>query len=346
MPLISILVPVYKVEDYLRECVDSILAQTFRDFELVLVDDGSPDACPAICDEYAKADERIRVVHKENGGLVSARKTGISVASGEYVTFVDSDDKILPSHLQSFASAILKTGADIVVGNVCQFSQTERLEHYQHIAPGFYDKEKMIAEVYPRMLSANPYFTFGIMPSVCIKCIRRSLAQSCLLSIPETVEMGEDAALSYPCLLDATSLCILRENTYMYRSNPNSITHVYNPSRTAHICALLSYLSEAFSARSFDPGKQLAAYTCMLQRLAISNENVSKDKKKRRENLSLWASTPVVKEALSKTGLPRLPLHIRMDRFAIRHRLFFLLPLSTFSLRIERRLTRMRSRRG
>ena len=96
MPGISVIVPVYKVEKYLHECVDSILAQTFRDFELILVDDGSPDNCGAICDEYAAKDSRIRVIHQENQGLSGARNSGIDVARGEYITFVDADDSIEP----------------------------------------------------------------------------------------------------------------------------------------------------------------------------------------------------------------------------------------------------------
>ncbi|HFU5892253.1 TPA: glycosyltransferase family 2 protein, partial [Enterococcus faecium] len=89
---ISIIVPIYNVEQYLRKCVDSILAQTFTDFEVILVDDGSPDNSGAICDEYAKLDSRVRVIHKENGGLSDARNAGIEIAKGKYLGFVDSDD--------------------------------------------------------------------------------------------------------------------------------------------------------------------------------------------------------------------------------------------------------------
>ena len=90
----SVIVPVYKVEDYLPNCIESILGQTFSDFELILVDDGSPDNCPKICDSYMEKDQRIKVVHKENGGLASARRAGIKVAQGEYVFNLDSDDLI------------------------------------------------------------------------------------------------------------------------------------------------------------------------------------------------------------------------------------------------------------
>ena len=96
----SVIVPIFKVEDYIERCIDSILAQTFTDFEVILVDDGSPDRCPQICDEYEKKDQRIRVIHKPNGGLVSARNAGIFAAKGDYITYVDGDDWIKPGLLQ------------------------------------------------------------------------------------------------------------------------------------------------------------------------------------------------------------------------------------------------------
>lgn len=107
MPQISIIVPVYKVEPYLCRCVDSILAQTFQDFELILVDDGSPDNCPAICDEYAKTDSRIHVIHKENGGLSSARNAGLHMAVGQYIMFCDSDDTVDPQWCEILYNAII-----------------------------------------------------------------------------------------------------------------------------------------------------------------------------------------------------------------------------------------------
>ena len=98
MPQISVIVPVYKVEQYLSACVDSILTQTFRDFELILVDDGSPDNCGAMCDAYAAQDPRVRVIHQQNGGLSAARNAALDIAAGEYVTFIDSDD-IVPFNI-------------------------------------------------------------------------------------------------------------------------------------------------------------------------------------------------------------------------------------------------------
>ena len=114
---VSVIVPVYQVEAYLPACLDSILAQTFRDFELILVDDGTRDGCPAIMDAYAARDARIRLLHKENGGLSSARNAGLDVARGEYIAFVDSDDTVEPTLLEDTVRAADETGAEQVLFN-------------------------------------------------------------------------------------------------------------------------------------------------------------------------------------------------------------------------------------
>ena len=110
---ISIIVPVYRVEQYLERCVESVLRQTYSAWELILVDDGSPDACGAICDRYAAADKRITAIHQKNGGLSAARNTGIARASGAFLAFLDSDDFLAPGFLSSLYRAICETGAEI-----------------------------------------------------------------------------------------------------------------------------------------------------------------------------------------------------------------------------------------
>ena len=114
-PTISIIVPVYKTEAYLEKCVDSILAQTFRDFELLLIDDGSPDNCPALCEEAAARDPRIRVIHQKNAGLSAARNTGVEAARGEWIGFVDSDDSIAPEMYETLLTYARRDGAQIAV---------------------------------------------------------------------------------------------------------------------------------------------------------------------------------------------------------------------------------------
>ena len=114
-PEISVIVPVYKVERFLPACIDSLLAQTFTDFELILVDDGSPDNCPALCDAAAEKDNRVRVLHKPNGGVSTARNAGLDMARGKWIAFVDSDDSVQPDYLEKMHTAALAVGADIAL---------------------------------------------------------------------------------------------------------------------------------------------------------------------------------------------------------------------------------------
>ena len=123
-PLLSIIVPVYKVENYLPKCMDSILAQTFTDFELILVDDGSPDNCPALCDAAAAKDARIRVIHQKNGGLSAARNAGLDAARGAWIGFVDSDDYIAPEMYEALYQAVQSTGADLALCDYAEVDET------------------------------------------------------------------------------------------------------------------------------------------------------------------------------------------------------------------------------
>ena len=134
-PKISIIVPVYKVEKYLNACIDSILAQTFADLEVILVDDGSPDACPALCDAAAEKDGRIRVIHQANKGLSGARNAGLNAARGEWIAFVDSDDTITPDYCAKLYAAVQETGAKMAVCNYRQVDETLApiKEQYLHV---------------------------------------------------------------------------------------------------------------------------------------------------------------------------------------------------------------------
>ena len=128
MRTISVIVPVYKVEPYINHCVDSILAQTYRDFELILVNDGSPDNCGKICDEYAKQDSRVHVIHQENKGVSAARNAGISLAKGEYIMLVDSDDFITENMLEKMHDCIAESGSDIAICGINTFLDGEETE--------------------------------------------------------------------------------------------------------------------------------------------------------------------------------------------------------------------------
>lgn len=128
--LISVIVPIYNVEKYLDRCVDSIINQTYKNLEIILVDDGSPDNCPKMCDDYAKIDNRIKVVHKENGGLSDARNVGMEVATGEYVSFIDSDDYISLDFYETLLETIVDNDSDIVECGVVKFYEDNNFDEY------------------------------------------------------------------------------------------------------------------------------------------------------------------------------------------------------------------------
>jgi len=130
-PLISVIVPIYNVEKYLNRCVDSLINQTYNRLEIILVDDGSPDNCPAICDNYEKKDSRIRVIHKKNGGLSDARNAGMRVAAGEYIGFIDSDDYVSADFFETLLNTMLKENSDIVECSVVKFYEDNKFDNYK-----------------------------------------------------------------------------------------------------------------------------------------------------------------------------------------------------------------------
>ena len=157
-PLISVIVPVYNVEPYLRRCVDSILRQTYRNLEILLVDDGTKDNCGAICDAYARQDERVKVIHKENGGLSSARNAGIDASTGEYLSFVDSDDWIEPDMIKALADNMTRVsdyaGAEIICSNfVIDRGDGTPVQPRAHVAKhGEYSGEILQREIKQKIL--------------------------------------------------------------------------------------------------------------------------------------------------------------------------------------------------
>ncbi|MBE5740947.1 MAG: glycosyltransferase [Clostridiales bacterium] len=142
MMKVSVIVPVYKVEKYLDKCVESVVNQTYKNLEIILVDDGSPDKCPQMCDEWAKKDERIKVVHKQNGGLSSARNAGIEIAKGEFLMFVDSDDTINPQMIEILIRIQSETSSDITM---CSWKKVHDINNPKNKT---YDVEKLVCVVY------------------------------------------------------------------------------------------------------------------------------------------------------------------------------------------------------
>lgn len=221
--LISVIVPIYNVEKYLKQCVESILSQTYRELEIILVDDGATDGCGQICDEFAKSDERVVVIHKENGGLVSARKAGIQRATGVYVQYVDGDDWIEPDMVEKLYG--MMTSEDVNVAMCGHFEDYgDYHKEVRHgFEPGRYDGERLSKEIFPHMICGESFFEWGIFPSLWAKLFRRETLLKWQLKVDDCITMGEDAACTYPLLTSADSICISDECLYHYRQRADSM---------------------------------------------------------------------------------------------------------------------------
>ena len=237
----SVIVPIYNIEKYLSRCIDSVLSQTFADFELILVDDGSPDSCPKICDEYLKKDPRIKVIHKENGGLVSARQAGISEAQGDYIFNLDGDDAITPDALMTAYQIILDTKVDLVSFSYRVYTNDKLGEVVDDLADeGLYDKIRLEKEIYPNLLSNKNmhnlfYFLWG-------KAIKRELALKYQLNLPISIIMGEDACCTTPCYLDANLVYMSKKPIYLYTVRGDSITTSFKIKQISEIAQAVTYL--------------------------------------------------------------------------------------------------------
>ena len=261
--LFSVIVPIYKVEDYLKRCLDSVLSQDYADFELILVDDGSPDNCPAICDEYARNDSRIKVIHKENGGLVSARQAGIEIAQGEYIFNLDSDDALLPGAFSDAARIIKETDADIVTFAYQIYKNGNISEKITEIVPeGLYDKNGIDEHILPKVLMDENmqhvlFFLWG-------KAIRRSLVTQHQLNVSRKVSLGEDIVCVAPVYTQATRVFVSYTPIYLYTIRGDSLSTSFSSKHLNQIDAAVDCLKKSIGGLKGDYPAQISRYSCFM----------------------------------------------------------------------------------
>lgn len=220
---ISVIVPIYNIRSYLPACIESILNQTFQSLEILLIDDGSTDGCHEICESYKRLDHRIKVIHKANGGLVSARKAGVRAATGEYIAFVDGDDWIEPDMYQRMYSMITEQDVDMVMCGHYEDVRDVNKKVFHGIPEGRYGKAEMLRSVYPHMIAKEDFFKCGILLVIWGKLFRRECLERFQLAVDERIVMGEDAACVCPCLLNMDSIYVMHECLYHYRQSTTSI---------------------------------------------------------------------------------------------------------------------------
>lgn len=251
MPKVSIIVPIYNVEKYLERCMQSLLNQTLKDIEIIMVDDESPDNCPKLCDEYAKHDSRITVIHKKNEGLGLARNSGLDIATGDYIAFVDSDDYVEETMFEIMYKKAIDENSDIVYcNNYIYHSESGAVTKAN--APLDCDKtfigRDVIDEVLKNMIASSPddardrkyYMSVwrGIFKKEIIDGIR---------FVSEREYLSEDIIFQVKALQCANVVTVIRDYLYYYRENLSSLTHKYRRDRIQKSIILYKRLSKELS---------------------------------------------------------------------------------------------------
>lgn len=276
---ISIVVPVYNTSAYLPACLDSLLAQDYSNYEIILIDDGSTDSSGALCDTYATQDSRIRVSHKKNGGLVSAWKAGVTLATGDYVLFVDSDDWIDQTMLSSMA-AFLTGIPDEIVATDYIIERPDGHGSFRHeyvrqqLSSGSYSRVAMQNTVIPNLLGHESRY---VSASRCMKLISRPLILQNMHYSDTHLVMGEDSSITFPCLLDCGHLTILHEAYYHYRYVDESMAHKYKKDLPDNIELLRFTLQTIIFDKCAGRSRQTMLYhldqeTVFLYFLVLKNE--------------------------------------------------------------------------
>ncbi|MBC2845448.1 glycosyltransferase family 2 protein [Winogradskyella flava] len=260
---ISVIVPIYRIEDYLPKCIESLLQQSFKDFELILVDDGSPDNCPKICDDYAKLDQRVKVIHKPNGGLLSARKAGLDAALGTHIAYVDGDDWVDHFYLDTLYKLAVANDADLAVtGHFREFDG--KIETIKPNNPGFYNEERIKSEILPNAIYNGEFCEHGMSTYVWNKLFKKELLIKVLYDISNDVVMGEDAAITYSYLAISKQLVISKIPLYYYRQRHDSIVKSVEDPKTEYyrLGLLMNFLKTKLSPvlDKYNLDKQITYY--------------------------------------------------------------------------------------
>lgn len=322
-PLISVIVPVYNTKEYLKRCVDSLLQQNYAEKEIILVDDGSTDGSDQLCDEYSDRFSIVHVVHKKNGGLMSAWMAGVEKSIGRYLCFVDSDDWVENHMLHEMSEYLTGEPAEIVICNYSIDKEGQPLVIQKTPYPsGVYERPFLKTEIFPVLLGNE---VRAISFSRCMKLISRELIEENLKFCNPQLKMGEDVNIMLPVLLDAKRLVIMEDAYfYHYYFNPNSMVHKYDAQLYQNIQKLYETIQYVISEKctQFECREQMLSSAAkeyiFLLMLVLKNEARGNPKGYRKNILELCRSvefrslvdaTPVVIEQKANQLLYLVMMH-------------------------------------
>jgi glycosyltransferase involved in cell wall biosynthesis len=289
--LISIIIPIYNVEKYIRECIDSVINQTYSNIEIILVDDKSPDSSPAICDEYLKRDNRIHVIHKdENEGLGFARNTGLNVAQGDYVGFVDSDDYLKEDAIELLYKSIIEYKVDHAKGGFLRVNDNHEFIRFISYQTECFRGNRVLCDFLPRLLGSSPGYHDSIEMSVCASLYSRSIIEKNHIRFEsERVMISEDLCFNMEYCKYSCGVCVLNNLIYNYRVNTSSLTSIYLPNRFSKNCNFFQEIESRLKGFGYkqDAYNRLCTNFFISVRSCISMEirHTSEHPQKRIENV-------------------------------------------------------------
>lgn len=322
MPKVSIVVPVYKVEKYLVRCVCSLQNQTLRDIEIILVDDGSPDSCPEMCDDLAAQDSRIRVIHKENGGLSSARNAGLKAAAGKYVGFVDSDDDVELDMYERMLSVIESENVDFVMSDYLRIpANGSRYLKTLNIRAGRYNKTSLREEIFPSLIMGENV-DYGPLLSVWHCLYRTDFLRSNGFFFDEEVRWSEDNIFSAVVGYHADSFYYLKgEGLYHYYQNPGTITTGYRPGAWEVYCTMNRHLHDVFDCvADYDFSRQLKLHMIYYACNCI-NQSCSQPKEVALADIRSILHTQQLTAAFKDFPLPNVPWKMKIQLLMMKYKL-------------------------
>lgn len=323
IPYISIIVPVYNVEKYLKRCIDSLLNQTLKNIEIILVDDESPDNCPKICNEYKTIDSRIKVIHKKNEGLGFARNSGIEIATGEFIAFVDSDDTIHPQMYEDLYNTTRKYNLDAAYCSInrmldehtiIKFKETDELK--------IFVAENICKDFMANMIAPMPEFHSDVKyhMSSCRAIYSLQLIKCNDIKFgSERKVLSEDILFNIDYLKKSTGVALIPKYYYNYWKNEGSLTNSYVKNRMLKSENLYNIIKEKLidSHLYQECYLNLNRLFLFMTRIALVNEIIfNKNNKKKKSNIKLICNHPILEKILKDYPYKKLP---------IKHRLFFLL---------------------
>lgn len=323
MAKVSVIIPIYNVEKYLNRCIDSVINQSLKDIEIILVNDGSPDNCPKICDEYANKDSRIKVIHKSNGGLSSARNAGMKIATGDYIGFVDSDDYIEINMYEQLYNVAYENNVDFVMSDYYKVYDDSKKEVTLDIDSGLYLKEDIYNKIYPSLIMKED-IDYGPLLAVWHCLYKTSFIKKNDLYFDELVKYSEDNLFSSLVGYKSNSFYYMKGYyLYNYRYNPNSISTTYKSDSWDVYVDMNNKLYENFHKnRDFNFKRQLDLHMIYYifnytNQLGCSNKSFYHKYKEIKKVLAYKES----RRALDKLKLPNVNIKLKICILMLKNKL-------------------------